>query len=237
MRIGDYLELEPCDESSKHTPCKIPASCINDLLSFDTIYVMHGPHDSDDYITATGRQNLYSALWEVDHNCSRTGIRLIGPKIEWARVVGGAAGGAHPSNTVDYPYPSPGGVNWTGDSPVIFPSDGPGFGGFVCSSTVPSADLWKLGQLSPGTKITLTPVSYHTARDLAAAKESFIKAIEIHVLTGSPLDASMTWPDIGSSASTDSDAILAIFPEDDHNAKMSLLQVRNPTHSYRTTWF
>ncbi|KAI1495415.1 urea carboxylase [Biscogniauxia marginata] len=176
LRHGDYIEISPVDREEVASPeYSLPSACVP-KLDTKVLYVMQGPHDSDDYITASGREQLYNTVWKVSHNSSRTGIRLIGPVPEWARDDGGA-GGAHPSNVIDYPYPSPGGVNWTGDSAVIFPNDAPGFGGFICSSTVVSSDLWKLGQLKPGDTFSLYPVSYLSARQLAARTAAYIDSV------------------------------------------------------------
>lgn len=188
---------------------------------------MHGPHDSDEFITAAGRQTIYSSSWKVDHNCSRTGIRLVGPRIEWARKQGAEAAGSHPSNVVDYPYPAPGGVNWTGDSPVFFPNDAPGLGGFLCSSTVPTAELWKLGQLKPGAQVGLTPVSYQLARELANKKERLIKAVENYIASGIVPDSNTTLSlDLVAPESSTSDAILETLPGDDSRPGLTLRQVR-----------
>ena len=80
-------------------------------------------------------------------NSSRTGVRLIGPKPDWARQDGGEAG-LHPSNIHDNAY-AIGTVDFTGDMPVILGPDGPSLGGFVCPATIIQADLWKIGQLKP----------------------------------------------------------------------------------------
>ena len=53
-------------------------------------------------ITEDGLRSIF-AEWRVDHNSSRTGVRLLGPKIEWARENGGEAG-LHPSNIHDNAY-------------------------------------------------------------------------------------------------------------------------------------
>src|SRR3546814_8080669 len=61
--------------------------------------------------------SFFDTSWEVHFNSSRTGVRLIGPKPEWARADGGEAG-LHPSNIHDNPY-AIGAVDFTGDMPVI----------------------------------------------------------------------------------------------------------------------
>ncbi|KAF9696389.1 hypothetical protein EKO04_005160 [Ascochyta lentis] len=180
LQVGDFLELQDIGPIQNLSALiRLPRELLPSIG--DTgIFVMHGPHDSDEFITNAGRDALYSTPWKIDHNCSRTGIRLIGPAIEWNRTDGGE-GGAHPSNLIDYPYPSPGGINWTGDSPVIFPTDGPGFGGFLTSSTVISADLWKLGQLKPGDEIRLHPIQYSMAREAAQKVELLLSNIRNYV--------------------------------------------------------
>ncbi|KAI0122685.1 AHS2-domain-containing protein [Daldinia grandis] len=182
LRRGDHIEVAHIEQPDLPDAYQLPSDLVPPTTVTD-IYVMHGPHDSDDYITETGRQILYSTDWTVDHNCNRTGIRLIGPRLEWARENGGD-GGSHPSNILDYHYPSPGGINWTGDTGVIFPQDSPGLGGFLSSSTVVSADLCKLGRLKPGDKARLTPVSYSSARKLARQKADFIGAVAKHISSG-----------------------------------------------------
>jgi allophanate hydrolase subunit 2 len=63
------------------------------------------------------------------------------------------------------------------DSPVVFGMDSPANGGLVCSSTVISADLWRLGQVKPGGYVKLTPTTYERAMELADRVESFIHDI------------------------------------------------------------
>ncbi|MEL0253687.1 MAG: carboxyltransferase domain-containing protein, partial [Novosphingobium sp.] len=97
----------------------------------------------------------------VHYNSNRTGVRLIGPKPQWARKDGGEAG-LHPSNIHDNPY-AIGAVDFTGDMPIILGPDGPSLGGFVCPFVVIAADRWKIGQLTPGDKLRFVPVNAHDA--------------------------------------------------------------------------
>lgn len=202
---------------------QLPSSLIPST-DVDNIYVMHGPHDSDDFITADGREALYNTRWKVDHNCSRTGIRLLGPAIKWARATGGDAG-AHPSNLVDYPYLSPGGVNWTGDSPVIFPVDGPGFDGFLCSSTVVSAELWKLGHVRPGDSIRLYPISYAAARLPAQKNEDLMVAIESFLSNNKMPDVPMDPASLAEPGVRISNAILKLIVGNADEGFLTLRQV------------
>jgi urea carboxylase len=82
---------------------------------------------------------FYATDWEVHYNSSRTGVRLIGPKPQWARPDGGEAG-LHPSNIHDTAY-AIGAIDFTGDMPVILdPTVEPRR--FVCPATVALAELW-----------------------------------------------------------------------------------------------
>jgi len=117
--------------------------------------VLVGPHTAPDFLTPDGLDRLLRADWTVHFNSARTGIRLIGPRPEWARADGGDAG-LHPSNIHDTGYAF-GAVDLTGDMPVILGPDGPSLGGFVCPAVVAAAERWKLGQLAPGDRVRLVP--------------------------------------------------------------------------------
>ena len=81
--------------------------------------------------------------WKVHYNSARTGVRLVGPKPQWARQDGGEAG-LHPSNIHDNAY-AIGAIDFTGDMPIILGPDGPSLGGFVCPAVIVQAELWKIG--------------------------------------------------------------------------------------------
>lgn len=158
---GDVLHLQ-----SVSTPAINPA--IDALLPAIThewqLRVIYGPHGAPEFFTESDIERLFEHTYEIHYNSSRTGVRLIGPKPEWARTDGGEAG-LHPSNIHDNAY-AIGTIDYTGDMPVILGPDGPSLGGFVCPATVITADLWKLGQLKAGDKITFIPVSQTTAVEL-----------------------------------------------------------------------
>lgn len=135
---------------------------------------MPGPYDQG-YILPESIDTLYETDWKISHNAARGGIRLIGPKPKWARS-GGGEGGAHPSNLIEYGY-AIGSLNWTGDDPVIFPQDGPDFGGFISSHTIVKADLWKLGQVKAGDTLKYRAVSLADAISARKETEKFVDEI------------------------------------------------------------
>jgi urea carboxylase len=115
---------------------------------------------------------LRTTPWKVHYNSNRTGVRLIGPKPQWARNDGGEAG-LHPSNIHDNPY-AIGAVDFTGDMPIILGPDGPSLGGFVCPFVVIQADLWKIGQLAPGDTIGFCVVTDSAANAAEQEQDLFI---------------------------------------------------------------
>lgn len=137
-----------------------------------TLPVIYGPHGAPDFFTAADIETLFDTTWEIHFNSSRTGVRLIGPKPEWAREDGGEAG-LHPSNIHDNAY-AIGTIDFTGDMPVILGPDGPSLGGFVCPATVIRADRWKLGQLRPGDRVQFLPVTEQQAIARRAAIDEWI---------------------------------------------------------------
>jgi len=147
LRKGDVLHL--ADEAgSGAAGAQLDKSRVPVLTHDWTLGVLDGPHGAPDFFTPDDIAMLYGTRWTVHYNSSRTGVRLIGPKPQWARTDGGEAG-LHPSNIHDNAY-AVGAVDFTGDMPVILGPDGPSLGGFVCPVTVVGEELWKLGQLRPG---------------------------------------------------------------------------------------
>ncbi|GAA5213436.1 urea carboxylase [Corallincola platygyrae] len=181
LQAGDVLHLNQAATSDMQTNAITPAMIPDSLCQKGehgewTLHVIYGPHGAPDFFTDKDIQTFFDAEWEVHYNSSRTGIRLVGPKPEWARRDGGEAG-MHPSNIHDNAY-AIGTIDFTGDMPVILGPDGPSLGGFVCPATVIAADLWKLGQLRAGDKVKFVPVSMAQAVAVEKAQLDAITALE-----------------------------------------------------------
>lgn len=203
LRTGDVIHMQPCvktveEEKSyinEHKPA-LTKVCeqLND--SVYTIRVIYGPHGAPDFFTDDDISTFFKTDWEIHYNSSRTGIRLIGPKPQWARSDGGEAG-MHPSNIHDNAY-AIGAIDFTGDMPVILGPDGPSLGGFVCPATVITADLWKLGQLKAGDNIRFLPISLIEANAIETSQKQFVCDLNIqHVdtfLTTQKIVAQLTTP-------------------------------------------
>lgn len=178
LRIVDTLPPEP-EESLQRA---IPDSILPKHQEHWVVHVMHGPY-CEEFLSPEDIAMFYDTDWEVSHNAARGGIRLIGPRPKWARTSGGE-GGSHPSNVIEYGYPI-GGINFTGDEPVIFPVDCPDFGGFVCPFTVVKADYWKVGQLRAGNSVKFVAVSLEDALWSRKANEAFVDNIVKWLASGS----------------------------------------------------
>jgi urea carboxylase len=186
LRTGDVLHLtEPTDVE----PQAMAIPQIPDVMELRVIY---GPHGAPDFFTDDDIAEFFSSHWQVHYNSSRTGVRLIGPKPTWARASGGEAG-MHPSNIHDNAYAF-GTIDFTGDMPVILGPDGPSLGGFVCPSTVITADLWKLGQLSAGQSLRFIPVSYEEAVDAEKTQLACINALQLPELSDHPALLELSQP-------------------------------------------
>ena len=132
-----------------------------------------GPHCTNDFLTEKDLNCFLESTWTVHYNSSRTGIRLLGPRPDWARSDGGDAG-LHPSNIHDNAYAF-GTIDFTGDMPVILGPDGPSLGGFVCAGTVIEVDRWKLGQLKAGESVKFLPVTDTQAVELLKERDQQIQ--------------------------------------------------------------
>lgn len=175
LQAGDVLVVGgevagPCGE--------LPPGMAPELAHDWELAVLVGPHTAPEFLTPAGLASLIGATYEVHHNSSRTGVRLIGPKPRWARDDGGEAG-LHPSNIHDTGY-AIGAVDLTGDMPIILGPDGPSLGGFVCPLVVAAAERWKLGQLRPGDRVRFVPVSAANAGGLDARRRAWLdRAVDV----------------------------------------------------------
>jgi urea carboxylase len=169
LRTGDVLHLLSGADSAP-TVKTLPDGLAPRYGRTWTLGVLYGPHGAPDYFRESDIATFFSADWEVHYNSNRTGVRLIGPKPEWARPDGGEAG-LHPSNIHDNAY-AVGAVDFTGDMPILLGPDGPSLGGFVCPATVVQAELWKLGQLKPGDKVRFRRMSPEEARESERVQEA-----------------------------------------------------------------
>lgn len=172
LRKGDVIRVANQGNVDAE-PCALAAEAIPRVESYREIGVLYGPHGAPDFFKPNDIERLFSTDWQIHYNSARTGVRLIGPKPEWARADGGEAG-LHPSNLHDNAY-ALGAIDFTGDMPILLGPDGPSLGGFVCPATVVEAERWKLGQLKPGELVRFVPITLEAARALKAAQDALVE--------------------------------------------------------------
>jgi len=138
-----------------------------------TIEVTAGPHF--DWLDDVGAGTLVGETWTVSSQSDRTGIRLSGPKVEFAARARDKApeNGPDPTNVINTGY-AIGGVNLCGDTPIILPVDGPSQGGFITPVVVVSAALWKVGQLRPNRKLVFRRVGIDAAIAMRTALDRMV---------------------------------------------------------------
>lgn len=212
LRVADMLAVSQPTLAATTTPAPIAApqamddSLIPEYGNLWNIGVLYGPHGAPDFFTPESIETFFAAEWQVHYNSNRLGVRLSGPKPEWARQDGGEAG-LHPSNVHDCEY-AIGAINFTGDFPVILTRDGPSLGGFVCPVTIARAELWKVGQVKPGDRIRFHPIGFKQAQSLEQAQLGSIEALAaVKAIT-------LAAPDLTPGA-TGSASILAALPATD----------------------
>jgi urea carboxylase len=167
IRVGDALAVG--DDLGPHEgrPDRAARAAIDEQPSIGhrwEIAVTEGPHGAPEFFTRADIDTVIGTDYTVHFNSDRTGVRLDGPKPQWARTDGGEAG-LHPSNIHDNAY-CVGALDFTGDTPILLGPDGPSLGGFVCPVTVVGGDRWKLGQMAPGDAVRFVPVRADRAPSL-----------------------------------------------------------------------
>lgn len=179
LASGDVLHVGPPGFPETHAP--LPLDLRPVIATEWVLRVLYGPHGAPDFFTEGDIETLQSVSWRVHHNSSRTGVRLIGPRPQWARRDGGEAG-LHPSNIHDNAY-AVGAIDFTGDMPIILGPDGPSLGGFVCPFVVIQADQWKLGQLAPGNTVRFEILSAEHAAQCEARQDAEVRTLQPARLT------------------------------------------------------
>lgn len=174
---GDCLSINPAERvDSVHLGYVLPESLRPNYEEKDrVIRMVGGPHDSHDIVSEEALKVLYSSDYHVNFNSNRGGIRLDGPSLQFSRKSGGDGGG-HPSNILEYPYPTCG-LSAVGSSMVLFGVDGATLSGFICVSVPIQADFWKFGQAKVNSKITFQKITYDDAIRLRRKREEYFEVL------------------------------------------------------------
>ena len=178
LRAGDVIHLaneEQLSAPAGATPAGLEEAQQPVYTRQWEIGVLYGPHGEPEFFTPSDIKMIFSTEWRVHYQSDRTGVRLVGPRPEWARKDGGEAG-LHPSNIHDNAY-AIGSIDFTGDMPILLGPDGPSLGGFVCPAVVVEAELWKLGQLKAGDAVRFRCVTLAEAEAMEASVDRFVATL------------------------------------------------------------
>ena len=173
LRAGDVIYFHNTEPAVQdHAPC---FDAIPTYTNHWEVGVLYGPHGAAEFFTESDIEMIFATDWRVHYQSDRTGIRLVGPKPEWARKDGGEAG-LHPSNIHDNAY-AVGSIDFTGDMPILLGPDGPSLGGFVCPAVVVAAELWKLGQMKAGDTVRFRRITEEQSRALESGVDRVIESL------------------------------------------------------------
>jgi biotin-dependent carboxylase-like uncharacterized protein len=113
---------------------------------------MPGPNSAPDYVTEEGMEYLFSNVFKTQLTSNRSAYRIdeIPADLKFFARTDGGVGGSHPSNVLDHAYAIRGTMNMCGHTPIMLIADGPTLGGYLNCLQVIQADLWKIGQATPG---------------------------------------------------------------------------------------
>jgi len=175
LRPGDVIHLKASGAGLDQVGTALTPDLTPAYSNAWHVGVLYGPHGAPDFFQDGDIAMIFGTDWKVHHQSDRTGVRLIGPKPQWARPDGGEAG-LHPSNIHDNAY-AIGAVDFTGDMPILLGPDGPSLGGFVCPAAIIHAELWKMGQLRPGDTVRLQAVTYAQAAEMARAQDAAVASL------------------------------------------------------------
>ncbi len=139
-----------------------------------SIDCVRGPND--DWIDDVAHARWFGEGWMISSRSNRIGFRLEGP--DWTFTPKardkGPENGDDPSNIIDHGYPV-GGVNLSGQTPIILMNDGLSLGGFINPYTIPHSEFWKLGQSMPGDTYQFREVTVGEAQERRRAIDALCK--------------------------------------------------------------
>ena len=168
LQKGDELPLNQSITLSQIGSRQIsPQNRYPDAL---TVRVMLGPQD--DYFTDKGVATFLGSEYAVTEKSDRMGIRLDGGKIENKNGVDIISDGIA-TGSVQIP---------ASGTPIIMMADRQTTGGYAKIATVISADLKKVAQARPGTRIRFAAVSESEAVRLRREEEKLLKRYEYTML-------------------------------------------------------
>ena len=172
LKAGDRLRVRKTDQNADKLNDRLISSAQMPLSDTQIIRVVPGPQD--DAFTDAGISTFYRETYTVSNESDRMGCRLEGPVIEHRTeadiISDGIALGA---------------VQVPGHGmPIIMMADRQTTGGYTKIATVISADLPKMAQMKPGSRITFQQVTVKEAHQLLLELEAGLKTTAVSMENG-----------------------------------------------------
>jgi antagonist of KipI len=124
-----------------------------------------------DKLTDNARRILFSHEFKVEAESNRVGLRLSGPKLEWARPIEMVSEGCIPG-LLQLP-PS--------GQPIAFGPEGPVSGGYPRIGQIAAVDLPRLAQLRPGDAVRFMPCTFDDAVHALERRERALTRLEANI--------------------------------------------------------
>ncbi len=177
LRCGDKLMVgQPLSDIEQLLYRSYKKDLIPSYESPWEVRVVSGPEAN--IFTKASIEKFYSYKWKQSQKADRTGMRYIGPKLEFCEgrpnyLIEDA--GADPSNIVIDPGAPIGTIQVpSGIEPIVLSVDSPTVGGFARIAVVISIDMSRIGQTRPFEETVFKLVSTDEAVALLEAQESII---------------------------------------------------------------
>lgn len=165
LRRGDRLPVGAAAQSSRLAEFGVAPPWRRSDDERGTLRVL--PAAEHDGFTAESRRAFPGSEWTVSREADRQGARLDGPALELKTPLQLFSHGIVPG-TVQAPADG---------RPIVQLADANTAGGYPKIATVIEADLWKLGQAPPGTKLTFRVVDRRAAVEAWRGLQSDVAAV------------------------------------------------------------
>ena len=169
LKAGDRLRVRQADQKPDTLKDRLISSVQMPVSDPQIIRVVPGPQD--DAFTDEGISTFYRESYTVTNESDRMGCRLEGPVIEH-----------HSEADIISDGIAMGAVQVPGHGmPIIMMADRQTTGGYTKIATVISADLPKMAQMKPGSRITFQQITVEEAQQLLIELETGLKTTVISV--------------------------------------------------------
>jgi antagonist of KipI len=161
LKEGDILFGNPFTRKNRYVHTQLIPKYTNQL----TVRVIVGPHTAK--FTTAGLNTFLNEEYFISSQSNRMGYQLTGPKIEHSSTAD-IISDAIPLGGIQVP---------ASGQPIILMAEHQTTGGYSRIGTVISADIPRLAQAQPGTKVRFKEISLQTAQDLLFDSRRRLKSL------------------------------------------------------------